>query len=282
VEKGSQSVTFSSYPGFLNSFDDFYITSSGLVVTETSLNVFNTSTYSALSPQTIPCGTRAMVSNRMATSGAEWVNTYSQYQSGTYNNQWMVVDTKKFIPKQQLMPGTMWILEQLPGLVKSADVTNILNYGYWPSYNVPFFPEIFQAAGYATLPLNSSDKFNYQHCARANIFRRDQSEVSSVSELKKLMRSNNYKSDPLSLKNPEFAISSRFDLDAFSPMPAGGYDSKVCDYFNVQKMQFEALNGPTTENQPVFSWANGLFSDYPHLGLPTTYNYNYILMQPDN
>jgi len=278
----AQKVTFSSYPGFLNSFDDYYITSSGLVVIETSLNVFNISMYSALSPETVPCGTRTIVANRMASSGEEWTDIYSKYQSGTYNNQWMVVDTKRFIPKLQMLPGTLWVLEQLPGFIKSADVTNILNYGYWPSYNVPFFPEVYERSGYSYIAVNESDRFSYQHCARANIFRRDQSMVGSIHGLKKLMRSNNYQTDPLSLKNPGFAISARFDLASSSPFSAGGYDSKVSDFFKVQNMEFEALNGPTTEGQPAFTWNSKEFSSGSHLGLPKLYDYKYVTMKPQH
>ncbi len=31
---------------------------------------------------------------------------------------------------------------QIPGLVVSGDVTQDLERGYWPSYNVPYFPEV--------------------------------------------------------------------------------------------------------------------------------------------
>ena len=52
--------------------------------------------------------------------------------------QWMVLDYNKFIPGQPLIPGTLWILEQLPGMVEMADLTEHLNEnGYWASYNLP-------------------------------------------------------------------------------------------------------------------------------------------------
>ena len=35
---------------------------------------------------------RTIVSNRLATSGNTWVDTFSRYSSGTYSNQWMVLD----------------------------------------------------------------------------------------------------------------------------------------------------------------------------------------------
>lgn len=33
-------------------------------------------------------------------------------------------------------------MEQVPGLTVSADKTGALDRGYWPSYNVPYFPEV--------------------------------------------------------------------------------------------------------------------------------------------
>jgi len=33
--------------------------------------------------------------------------------SGTYNNQYMVVDLKRFEPKQRLAPGLLWVVEQV-------------------------------------------------------------------------------------------------------------------------------------------------------------------------
>ena len=33
---------------------------------------------------------------------------------------------------------------QIPGLTVAADQTSVLARGYWPSYNVPFYPEIYR------------------------------------------------------------------------------------------------------------------------------------------
>lgn len=39
---------------------------------------------------------RSIVASRLADSGAAWCDIFSQYNSGTYNNQWMIVDYNKF------------------------------------------------------------------------------------------------------------------------------------------------------------------------------------------
>ena len=43
--------------------------------------------------------------------------------TGTYNNQYMVVDLKKVTLNQELADGTLWVIEQIPGLVVGADQT---------------------------------------------------------------------------------------------------------------------------------------------------------------
>lgn len=63
---------------------------------------------------------------------------------------------------------------------------------------------------------------------RANIFRRDSGGVSSLSDLKHLMRYNDYSKDPLSGRHPVAAVCSRGDLAAKGAIPKGCYDSKVC------------------------------------------------------
>lgn len=39
-------------------------------------------------------------------------------------------------------------VEQIPGYVKYADVTAQLRTGHWPSYNVPYFEDIYTLSGY--------------------------------------------------------------------------------------------------------------------------------------
>ena len=61
--------------------------------------------------------------------------------------------------------------------VKSGDQTGILQAGYWPSYNVPFYEDVFDSLGYSTAVEAYGTEFSYQLCPRAKIFRRDQGKV---------------------------------------------------------------------------------------------------------
>lgn len=90
-------TSFSGSPGWLASIDDFYITAvkgkkASLVVIETTNEIPNKELYDLLSPETVFSWQRTIVSNRLASNGEEWATLFSLYQSGTYNNQWMVVD----------------------------------------------------------------------------------------------------------------------------------------------------------------------------------------------
>ena len=146
------SLQFSSYPGSLSSIDDYYQTSSGLIVIETTNNVANVTLYDYVIPQSVPTFVRVMMASRMASSGSEFNDIYRQHNSGTYNNQWMIVDNKQFTPGEPARAGTLWIVSQIPGLVMARDATDVLTgQGFWPSYNIPYFPELWKLLGYESL-----------------------------------------------------------------------------------------------------------------------------------
>lgn len=83
-----------------------------------------------LSPATVPSWQRVRAANLLAADGRTWVDVFKRHNSGTYNNQYMVVDLKRFQPRKQLQSGLLWVVEQLPGMVEAADMTNTLSRGY--------------------------------------------------------------------------------------------------------------------------------------------------------
>merc|ERR1719183_2941730 len=107
----------------------------------------------------------------MAHTGQEWWQVFKTHASGTYVNQYMVVDFNHFKPKTALKDGTLWVVEEIPGLVIGADQTETLRRGYWPSYNVPYYLEIYQRSGYEDRALGPDG--SYELAPRAKIFRRD-------------------------------------------------------------------------------------------------------------
>jgi len=68
--------------GLIESMDDFYQTSGGLVVMETTNNVLNQDLWSHVTPQSLFSGQRVRVANMMASSGEQWYHIASKYNSG--------------------------------------------------------------------------------------------------------------------------------------------------------------------------------------------------------
>lgn len=52
--------------------DDYFLLSRGMTVVETSITVFNTSLYAALTPQSVPVWIRSQLANRLAVSSPSW------------------------------------------------------------------------------------------------------------------------------------------------------------------------------------------------------------------
>jgi len=278
-------VSYSSYPGVIPSIDDFFITGHNMVVMETTNEVFNDTLFQYVTPQTVPYWVRIMLATRLAKEGKEWVDLFSQYNSGTYNNQWIIVDNKKFVPGKGVSPGALWIAEQIPGYIESGDQTETLRTtGYWASYNVAYYPYIYNVSGYLTESLrsNKSDSLSHSKCPRAQIFARDQGKVSTMADMKDIMRYNQYQSDPLSLGDACNGIAARCDLNVAEngkrASPFGAIDAKITEASLAARQISEAVSGPAWTWQPPFAWTKRWNS--PHHGQPQVYDFDWQTMTP--
>ena len=172
----------------------------------------------------------------------------------------MVLDFKKFYPNKSLEAGLLVVGEQIPGHYVYKDVTDELERGYWPSYNVPYHKEIYELSGYPAIVEKVGQDESYDLAPRAKIFRRDQAKVVDMTSFKRIMRYNDWKNDPYSEKNPDNAIAARGDLRQSRPTAGGALDCKVSDYYLAKKQMSEVVNGPTSTassfgpGQPPFEW----------------------------
>jgi hypothetical protein len=277
----SRHMSFSSYPGYLESLDDFYLMpDTGLVMLQTTNNVFNASLYKQVVPESILAWQRVRAANHMSRTGSDWGSIMDFHNSGTYNNQYMIVNTNLFTPKQSLADGTLYVIEQIPTLVEYSDQTPILRTGYWPSYNVPFFERVYNLSGYPEFVAKHGVDFSHELAPRAKIFRRDANNVHNFDEFKALMRQNKWKTDPLAEGSPENAICSRGDLVSSRPDAGGCYDTKASSYdmFHRAVPLAHTINGPTHQDgNPPFSWTQ--FPNDHHLGLPDVYNFDFVEME---
>lgn len=74
--------SFSS--GFLVSLDDFYLLGSGLMMTQTTNNVFNSSLFDTITPNSLLAWQRVRLAHSLAHNGEEWAETFSMYNSGEW------------------------------------------------------------------------------------------------------------------------------------------------------------------------------------------------------
>ncbi|KJE93997.1 mannose-6-phosphate protein p76 [Capsaspora owczarzaki ATCC 30864] len=277
----STTLSFSSSPSFLSSKDDFYVLDSGMVVMETTNSILDQTLYQKLSPQTVLCWQRVMASNALAGTPQHWTEIFARYNSGTYNNQWQVVQMGNFEQFFELPPGTFWIIEQIPGTTAAQDVTGFLNQnGYWPSYNIPYSPMIYNLSGYPAYFAKYGNQFSYTENPRATIFRRDHNNVVDLESMQTIMRYNEYQTDPLSLGDPANAIASRYDLRPSGGSAFGAIDGKITSVeLALEYLGCIAINGPTAQTQPPFSWSTSPFAaNTTHLGHPDTFDFPWVLM----
>ncbi|KAH0625443.1 hypothetical protein JD844_014960 [Phrynosoma platyrhinos] len=217
-------------------------------------------------------------------------DTWNNYQSmlrilKKYNNQWMIVDYKLFIPGETtIQEGVFTVLEQIPGMVIADDKTKLLyEESYWASYNVPGLPQLVQKYG---------DWFTYEKNPRAQIFRRNHTLVRDLDSMIQLMRFNNFPKDPLSRcqgcdppQNGENAISARSDLNpangtypfgALRQRPHGGTDMKVTSFEMAKLYSFVATSGPTWDDLPAFQWSSSPYHNLLHMGHPDLWRFSPI------
>ena len=259
---------------------------------------------------------RNILANRLATDGASWAATFSKHASGTYTNQWMVVDSNKFVPGTPPPDGTLTVLEELPGNIAVHDGTPSLrgdagatywDASAWASYNVIFDRELFVLSGAQELVdkyggiSGPGAYYSLLNTSRANIFRRGAAAVDGLESMQRLIRLNDFTTDPLSRlgcgSSPPYsatnAIADRSDLnekkgDYYIPDlgfgDSGGIDAKVTLLSWVKaadlahgELPLVAQSGPTVSAScPVFSFSNTTVKA-KHEGLPDVFNFPWVV-----
>ncbi len=297
------SISFTSYPAVLYSFDDWYTISSGLTVSETTIINANPALWAMVVPTSVVIWSRAMAANRLASSGAEWVATLSQQNSGTYNNAWHVVDWKTWSPGSPIPDGFLWHVEQMPGTFSPIDLSPVLRaQTYWSSYNRVFEPSLFNLTGGWAQVAEYGPHFSWDQTARAQIFRRDQSSVTDLSSYRRMLRYNDFEVDPLSgqgcvegVHSGSDAISERGDLTpasgctvpGTSQQNEGGIDCKYTSSLLLAAgkhpyLRMMAQVGPTADHQPIFNWSTSPFPGLSHVGQPDSWDFPWIDVDPED
>jgi len=223
------------------SINDYYTVdgASSLTVVETSNNVYDDLAYNALTPKSVFCWVRIMVANQMSVDGESWSKAFSAFHSGTYNNQWLIVDRERFESDE----GLLWVVEEAPGLMHPEDMTEKLRSdGYWGSYNVAW-------------AVMGETETCYE-APRANLFAEMQFSVKDMDSMTYVMGWNEYLNDPNSEGKASNVIMARDDL-LNTPRAGGGIDSKDSTINTLKTVGTLARVGPTYGGEGVdaFCWS---------------------------
>ena len=288
----SNRITMSTRIGKLSSYDDFYINDKGLFVLETTLSNFNDDLYELVVPQRLFTWIRAIHATWTSDNGKEWTENFIKYNSGTYNNQYLIIDSKKFNRYEKPNKDLLWIIEQFPGIYKSQDITNVLiNDGYFPSINTPWFEDLFILAKYPEKISSWKEDGNYwdyKTSSRYLLMKREASRLNDFDTFKSFMRYNDWKRDLYSNGDAGQMILARYDqrlgyLPHFPKKMFGGLDTKALKLTEaITKMHFHGLASPEYINNPVFNFED--WPQYNHDGLPNKWKFNWTTfesMRPD-
>ncbi|CAD7925683.1 unnamed protein product [Amoebophrya sp. A25] len=290
----SEVVGMSSYPGCVSSTDEFYLLSRGMVVADTSLEILNSEVYNRIpeGPK-LPNFLHVMAANRMARTAAHWAALLTERNNGMKNAQWFVIDYNRFKSRADIRSGVLWMVETIPGLSYKHDHTaRLLETGHYSaSYNRPVSPEIRQRTGHTAAETAYGPLYSLEMAPRAQLFAAVAGHVETLRDLRLAMRENKYPGEKFVGEgaatwalSPGHAISARLDLDVGLLSPNGGIDAKVTSKCLLDRMEMQLISGPTHVSQPVFKWqdASGadLFPGWPHLGLPTAYDFDWLQVGP--
>ena len=81
----------------------------------------------------------------------------------------------------------------MPGLVEASDKTqHLLTYGYWASYNIPYFPDMALSSGAEKLCQADSNNC-YSSDPRARLFRRYEKQVTDMKSIMWILGYNDFK-----------------------------------------------------------------------------------------
>ena len=295
-------ISMSSYPGYLSSTDDWVVLpDSNLLVTETTNECISKSRLRKyVVPDSVTTNVRSIVASLMSSSGSEWFDWFSRENSGTYNNQWILVDFGRFDQWKRSgdihMPSdVLWIGEQAPGLIISKDMTeHLFETSYWASYNRPYFAEIANVSGYTAASKLKGEWFHHQKCPRARMFTALHSAVQDIETMKSIMTLNRWdtmNATYLHTHNcPKNQIAGRYDVDAHldensedykkcGPVMAyGALDCKITDTAMMMRDEVLMMSGPAWNNTvPAFNWTElPGFAQAAHWGHPELWNFGFV------
>lgn len=297
--------TMASYPGYLSSTDDWVsLPDTQILVTETTNECISKKRLRKyVVPDSVTTVIRSVVASVLSRTGEEWFDWFSRENSGTYNNQWILVDFHKFdlwkrsADRFASVPtDVLWIGEQAPGLVVSKDMTqHLFEETFWASYNRPYFTEIANVSGYSTASKLKGEWFHHQKCPRARMFAALHSAVTDVASMKSIMTLNRWESMNATYLHthscPKNQIAGRYDIDPHLDEntedfkkcgPVMAYGALDCKISNSALMAADStliVSAPLWHNTaPAFNWsALPESAQSAHWGHPDVWDFPFVI-----
>jgi len=263
-------MSLASQPGTLSSLDDYYVVDNNRVVTETTIGNANDQMYASIHFDSLPYWLRITVANLAFTDQRSWADVYYKYRSGTYNNQWLVIDFNNYNAFKNNMSQArdiIWMIEEFYNVTSAIDVTQelLVPQGYVASYNVAYN---------ATIQALSQLSTNYTTDSRYHLFKKYAPGIKNFEDFKHVMRMNNF-SDTGDYCD---AIASRCDLAPDQDYPSGAFDCKVTSSNLALDHKSWIISGPTAENVPPFDWNN--WPSLPMAEMPEVFNFDWVFIDP--
>ena len=296
--------SMASYPGYLSSTDDWVTAvDSQILITETTNECLSRKRLRKyVQPNSVTTVVRSIVASVMSSSGSEWFEIFSRENSGTYNNQWIIVDYKPFLEYKNLWKRTgrqpdppldvLWIIEQAPGLVVGHDKTDhLFAESYWASYNRPYYALIANVSGYTAASKLHGEWFEHAKCPRARIFAALHSAVVNVESMRSIMSLNMWNvmnATYLHTHNcPKNQLAGRYDIDPKLPinsreykkcgpvMAYGALDLKVTSANLMENDSVIMVSAPLWNNSvKAFDWSElPIEAQTAHWGQPERWDF---------
>jgi hypothetical protein len=128
--------------------------------------------------------------------GQSWTEQFARKNSGTYNNEYVVVDTKKWVAGQPVQRDLVWMIEQMPGFTKSRDVSEeFARKTYFEGISTPRFPEIWNLSDYPGEMMRFPEKadfWSFDGQIREKLIVRDAPTIGTDERFKEFMQYNDY------------------------------------------------------------------------------------------
>jgi len=280
----AKSISLSTETGHINSIDDYWQADTGLFVLETTMHCFNKTLYGMVKPESVLTWMRVYYAMLTSDNGKEWTDNFIKENSGTYNNEYMILDGKKFKPSEKPTSDLLWMIEQMPAHYIAKDITeDFVKQNWFPSINTPYFDDIFDMANYSA---QGSDFWTYYKQPRYLLIKQHQPDIKDYKSFQTFMRWNHYNEEgEANFGEPAQGIEARYDLRPENGTKYGkknhfgGLDSKTSTITRLMKdLSFDAINSPVYENLPAFN-----FNDWPeisHTGLPAEWRFPWMEFAP--